>query len=140
MNPHITILTLGVDDLERAVAFYRDGLGLKTKGIIGKEIENGAVAFFNLDGGLKLAVWPRGSIAADTGLAKGPPSSTEFTIGHNVESEAAVDAVLAQATRAGADIFKPAAKTFYGGYAGYFKDPDGHVWEIAFNPGLSELG
>ncbi|MET0310689.1 MAG: VOC family protein, partial [Burkholderiaceae bacterium] len=72
MNPHITVLTLGVDDLERAVAFYRDGLGFETQGIIGTEFENGAVAFFNLQGGLKLALWPRKSIAADTGLAKGP--------------------------------------------------------------------
>jgi uncharacterized glyoxalase superfamily protein PhnB len=140
MHPHITVLTLGVDDLERALAFYRDGLGLATQGIIGAEHENGAVAFFNLQGGLKLALWPRRSIAADTGLAQGPPSSTEFTIGHNLASASEVDAVMAQATRAGATVFKPAAATFYGGYAGYFKDPDGHIWEIVFNPGLAELG
>lgn len=138
MNPHITVLTLGVDDLERAVAFYRDGLGFETQGIIGTEFENGAVAFFNLQGGLKLALWPRKSIAADTGLAKGPSSSTEFTIGHNVDSKEEVDAAMAQAGRAGALIFKPAQDTFYGGYAGYFKDPDGHIWEVVYNPGLAD--
>jgi uncharacterized protein len=140
VNPHITVLTLGVDDLERSVAFYREGLGLATQGIVGAEFENGAVAFFNLQAGLKLALWPRSSIAADTGLAKGPPSSTEFTIGHNVGSQAQVDAVMAQAVEAGAAIVKPAQATFYGGYAGYFKDPDGHIWEIVFNPAVSSLG
>jgi catechol 2,3-dioxygenase-like lactoylglutathione lyase family enzyme len=68
MNPHITVFTLGVDDLERSVAFYRDGLGFNTRGIIGSELENGSVAFFNLQTGFKLALWPRSSIAADTGL------------------------------------------------------------------------
>ena len=140
MNPHITLLTLGVADLERAVAFYRDGLGLQTKGIIGTEFENGAVAFFNLQSGLKLALWPRDSIAADTGLTKGPPCATECTIGQNVGSPEAVDAVMAQAKAAGATITKPAQPTFYGGYAGYFQDPDGHLWEIAFNPGFDALG
>lgn len=140
MNPHITVLTLGVDDLERSVAFYREGLGFSTQGIIGTEFENGAVAFFNLQAGLKLALWPRSSIAADTGLPKNAPSSTEFTIGHNVGSQAEVDAVMSQATRAGATVFKPAQTTFYGGYAGYFKDPDGHIWEVVFNPAISSLG
>ena len=140
MKAHITILTLGVDDLERAVNFYRDGLGLATKGIIGTEIENGAVAFFNLQSGLRLALWPRKSIAADTGLKQSAHSPTEMTIGHNVDSREEVDAVLAQARAAGGNIIKPAHETFYGGYAGYFQDPDGHVWEVAFNPGLSALG
>jgi uncharacterized protein len=140
MKPHITVLTLGVDDLERSVAFYRDGLGFSTEGIIGSEFENGAVAFFNLQAGMKLALWPRSSIAADTGLTKNPPSSTEFTIGHNVGSQVEVDEVMAQATKAGAAIVKPAQATFYGGYAGYFKDPDGHIWEVVFNPAISSLG
>lgn len=78
MKPHITLITLGVDDLERAVAFYRDGLGFATKGIVGAEIENGAVAFFNLESGLKLALWPRKSLARDSGLPLQAPSSTEF--------------------------------------------------------------
>lgn len=136
MKPRITVLTLGVDDLERAVAFYQDGLGLKTDGIIGKEFEHGAVAFFDLQYGLKLALWPRASIAQDTGLAGSPPSATEFTIGHNVNSKAEVDAVMAQANAAGAGIVKPAQDTFWGGYAGYFKDPDGHLWEVVWNPQL----
>ncbi len=137
MQPRITILTLGVDDLEAAVRFYRDGLGLPTQGIIGTEFEHGAVAFFELAGGLTLALWPRESIAADTGLALTPPSPTDLTIAHNVNSREEVDAVLAQATAAGARIIKPATDTFYGGYAGYFADPDGHVWEAAWNPAIT---
>ena len=145
MQPRITVITLGVDDLDRAVAFYRDGLGLATKGIIGTEFENGAVAFFNLQNGLKLALWPRRSLAADTGLRLLSPtaqasSALELSLGHNVDSRDEVDAVMQQATEAGARIVKPAQDTFYGGYAGYLQDPDGHLWEIVFNPGLAELG
>ena len=140
MKTHITLLTLGVDDLERAVAFYRDGLGLGTKGIVGTQFENGAVAFFNLQPGLKLALWPRKSLAADSGLPLQPASATELSIGHNVASLEEVDAVMQQAQRAGARLVKPAQATFYGGYAGYFQDPDGHVWEVAFNPGFDALG
>jgi uncharacterized protein len=135
MRPRLTVLTLGVDDLERSVAFYRDGLGFPTEGIIGKEFEHGAVAFFDLESGLRLALWPRASIAHDTGLRLGPASATELTLGHNVGSRAEVDAVMADATRAGATIVKAAAETFWGGYAGYFHDPDGHVWEVVWNPG-----
>ena len=134
MNPRITLITLGVDDLERAVRFYRDGLGLKTAGIVGKEFEHGAVAFFELQSGLKLALWPRSSIAHDTGLSAGKPNAAEFTIGHNVASRAEVDTVMAQAESADAVIVKPAQETFWGGYAGYFQDPDGHLWEVAWNP------
>ena len=134
MKPRITVITIGVDDLERAVRFYRDGLGLPTKGIVGKEFEHGAVAFFDLHGGLKLAIWPRGSIAHDSGLPPGPPSPTEFTLGHNVSSKAEVDAVMEQARAAGAVIVKPAQETFWGGYAGYFQDPDQHLWEVVWNP------
>jgi catechol 2,3-dioxygenase-like lactoylglutathione lyase family enzyme len=140
MNPNITLLTLGVDDLERSVAFYRDGLGFASKGIVGAEIENGAVAFFTLQSGLKLALWPRRSLAADSGVPLQPPSALEFCIGHNVSSRPEVDAVMLQAAKAGATIVKPAQPTFYGGYAGYFQDPDGHLWEVAFNPGFADLG
>lgn len=140
MNPHITLITLGVDDLERSVAFYRDGLGLATKGIVGAEFENGAVAFFSLQPGLKLALWPRKSLAADSGVPLQPPSATEFSLAHNVGSSAEVDALLSQALAAGARLVKPAQPTFYGGYAGYFQDPDGHLWEVAFNPNLASLG
>ena len=140
MKPRITLITLGVDDLERAVAFYRDGLALATKGIVGTEFEHGSVAFFDLESGLKMALWPRKSIAADSGLPLQAASGTEFVIAHNVDSSDEVDAVMEQAGRAGARIVKPAQPTFYGGYAGYFQDPDGHLWEVAFNPSLAFVG
>jgi catechol 2,3-dioxygenase-like lactoylglutathione lyase family enzyme len=138
MKPRITLLTLGVDDLDRAVAFYRDGLGLETEGIVGTEFEHGAVAFFELAGGLKLALWPRASLAHDIGMPVGPPGITDLSIAHNVGSRDEVDAVLAEAEGAGATIVKAAADTFYGGYAGYFRDPDEHLWEIAWNPAWEE--
>jgi len=134
MKPRISVLTLGVDDLERAVAFYRDGLGLTTEGIIGKEFEHGAVAFFDLQSQLKLAVWAQDDLAHDAGLPKAARCPTGFTIGHNVSQKSEVDDVMEQARRAGATIVKEAQDTFYGGYAGYFQDPDGHVWEIVWNP------
>jgi uncharacterized protein len=134
MKPRITLITLGVDDLERSLRFYRDGLGLDTDGIVGTEFEHGAVAFFDLQAGLKLAIWPRKSIAHDSGLPPGNPSPTEFTIAHNVASKTEVDAVMEQARKAGAVIVKPAHDTFWGGYAGYFLDPDQHLWEVAWNP------
>ncbi len=140
MNPRVTLITLGVDDLERAVAFYRDGLGFRTKGIVGAELENGAVAFFNLESGLKLALWPRSSLAADSGMPLQQASATEFSLAHNVASPQEVDMVMQQAERAGARIVKLAQTTLYGGYAGYFQDPDGHLWEVAFNPGFASLG
>lgn len=137
MNPHITLLTLTTDNLDRALTFYRDGLGFPTKGIVGQEFEHGAVAFFDLQPGLKLAVWPRDSLAHDTGLTKGPQSSTECSIGHNVKTEAEVDTIMRQAAAAGATVVKPPTRAFWGGYTGYFADPDGHLWEIAFNPKLA---
>ncbi len=136
MKPRITIITLGVDDLEASLAFYRDGLGLKTKGIIGTQFEYGAVVFMDLEHGLKLALWPRKSLAKDTGLPVGRPSATEISIGHNVRTREEVDAVMAQAKRAGAVIVKPAQDTFWGGYAGYFQDPDQHLWEVAWSSEL----
>ncbi|SRR5690606_29550209 len=136
MVPRITVLTLGVSDLERSVAFYRDGLGFPTEGIIGTEFEYGAVAFFDLQHGLRLALWPRKSIAHDTGLPLQPSAALEFTIGHNVASQEEVDAIMQLAEKAGAKIVKPAGDTFWGGYAGYFQDPDEHLWEIVYNPSL----
>jgi len=136
MKPRVSVLTIGVDDLDRALRFYRDGLGLSTDGIIGGEFEFGAVAFFPLQSGLQLALWPRKSIAHDCGLDVSAPSPTEVTIGHNVSSKAEVDAVMKQASAAGGTIVKPAQDTFWGGYAGYFLDPDRHLWEVVWNPQL----
>jgi uncharacterized glyoxalase superfamily protein PhnB len=115
------------------VRFYRDGLGWKTEGIVGKEFEYGAVAFFDLQSGMRLALWPRKSLSRDSGLPVGKPSSTDVCLAHNVRSQQEVDAVMAQAKAAGATIVKPAQKTFWGGYAGYFSDPDQHLWEVAWN-------
>ncbi|TCT05306.1 VOC family protein [Paralcaligenes ureilyticus] len=136
MKPRITMITIGVDDLDRSLRFYRDGLGLATKGIVGKEFEHGAVAFFDLQAGLKLAIWPRKSLSHDSGIAPSSPSVTEFALGHNVSSREEVDTVMEQARNAGAMIVKSAQDTFWGGYAGYFQDPDGHLWEVAWNPQL----
>ena len=134
MKPRISYVTLGVDDLERSLEFYRDGLGFPTKGIVGADDEEGGVVFFDMGGGLILALWSRKSIARDSGLPLQDPSSTEFTLAHNVSSMQEVDEIMEQARRAGAGILKPAQKTFWGGYSGYFQDPDGHVWEVAWNP------
>lgn len=139
MKARISVITLGVDDLDRAVAFYRDGLGLETEGIIGTEFEHGAVAFFDLQAGLKLALWPRASIAHDTGRPRSDPAATDLTLGHNVSGKAEVDAIMREAEKAGAKVIKPAQDTFWGGYAGYFQDPEGHLWEIVWNPHLKPL-
>lgn len=136
MKSRLTVLTLAVDDLDRALRFYRDGLGLPTEGIVGAEFEHGAVAFFDLQNGLRLALWPRESLAHDTGLPVGPSSPTECSLGHNVSSRQEVETVMEQAEKAGARIVKPAADTFWGGFAGYFADPDGHLWEVVWNPAL----
>jgi catechol 2,3-dioxygenase-like lactoylglutathione lyase family enzyme len=134
MKPRITVITLGVDDLERSLKFYQDGLGLPTEGIVGKEFENGAVAFFDLQEGLKLAIWNRKDIAHEAKVLQTAPSPTEFTIGHNVDSKEEVDKVMEQAKKAGAIITDPVHDTFWGGYSGHFQDPDGHLWEVVWNP------
>lgn len=140
MKPRISVITLGVDDLERAVRYYRDGLGWPTAGIVGTEFEHGAVAFFDLEGGLRLALWPRTSIAHDAGIAPGVADPAGFTLGHNVASPAEVDAALARAVAAGGSMAKPAGPTFWGGYAGYVRDPDGHLWEVVWNPDVTVGG
>ena len=134
MKPRIKLITLGVEDLERSLAFYRDGLGLPTEGIVGTEFEGGAVVFFHLAGGLILALWPRAELAKDANVPKGDPSPTELSIGHNVATKGEVDEVMEQAESAGARITEPARDRFWGGYSGYFQDPDGHLWEVAWNP------
>jgi hypothetical protein len=136
MKPKINIITLGVDDLERSLTFYRDGLGFPSKGIIGKEFEHGAVALFELQAGIMLSLFERDNLALDANIPPTPPSPTEFSIGHLLGGKTEVDAVMARAAKAGAKIVKPAQDAFWGGYSGYFQDPDGHLWEILWNPAV----
>lgn len=140
MKPCVSVLTLAVADLERSLSFYREGLGLPTAGIVGREFDHGAVAFFDLSGGVKLAIWAQQDLAHDTGLPMLPVSPTSMSIGHNVSRREEVDDIIETARHAGASIVKPAQNTFYGGYAGYFQDPDGHLWEIVWNPGMLPAG
>jgi hypothetical protein len=134
MKPRIKVITLGVDDLQRSLAFYRDGLGLPTKGIMGTEFEDGAVVFIDMNDDLILALYPRAALAKDAKIAVSAPSPTDLSIGHIVGSKQAVDGVMQQAERAGARITDRARERFWGGYSGYFQDPDGHLWEVAWNP------
>lgn len=134
MKPRISLVTLAVDSLDRSLNFYRDGLGLETQGIVGEEFEYGAVVFFELESNLKLALYPRESLARDSGLSLQKSNPTAFSLAHNVSSKAEVDEVMLQAGNSGGKIVKPAQDTFWGGYAGYFQDPDGHLWEVAYNP------
>lgn len=135
MQPRISLITLGVEDLERALRFYRDGLGWTTAGIVGREFEHGAVAFFDLEG-IRLALWQRADLAHEAGLPLQPPRATGFMLAHNVAAPEQVAAVLQQAESAGARIVRPAGPAFWGGVAGLFQDPDGHLWEVAWNPQL----
>ena len=142
MEPRIHVITLAVDDLERALAFYRDGLGLDSSGVVGTEFHDhhtdaaGAIAMFQLQGGLILCIYPRSELAKDAGVPFGPPKSGEFSIGHAVSSRPGVDAVLARAAAAGATILDGPHDRPWGIYSGYFEDPDGHLWEIMHNPAL----
>ncbi|KAB0652299.1 MULTISPECIES: VOC family protein [Acinetobacter] len=134
MKPYISVITLAVNNLEQSLKFYCEGLGLHSEGILGQEYEYGAVAFIELQSDIKLALWSQQSIQHDTGLELSAMCPTQMTLGHNVFSPLEVDQVMAQAARAGAQIIKPAQATFYGGYAGYFQDPNGHLWEVVWNP------
>ncbi len=136
MKPRISVITLGVDDLERSLAFYRDGLGLPTKGIIGTEFEDGAVVFFDMNEDLILALYPTSALAKDAKVPVSPPSPSELTIGQLVRSKKEVDAIMQQAEKAGAHVTDPARDRFWGGYSGYFQDLDGHLWEIVWNPAV----
>jgi hypothetical protein len=136
MKPRVTIFTTGVDDLERSLRFYREGLDLPTEGIVVAEFEYGAVVFIELQSGLRLALWPRKCIANDTGHLLQAKSATELTLGHNVNSKFEVDSLMMQAELASAVILKPAHDTFCG-YSGDFQDSVGHAWEVAWNPELS---
>ena len=130
------MLTLAVDDLERALAFYRDGLGLESPGVIGTEFAGdettpaGAAAMFELEGGLTLALYPRTELAKDAGIPVGEPASGEFSIGHIVGSRAEVDELLVRAEAAGGTVTGRPHERPWGIYSGYFRDPDGHLWEI----------
>ena len=140
MKAHLDVITLAVRDLERAVAFYRDGLGFATKGIVGTEYAAtatdaaGAVAFFEMQGGLMLALYPRQELAKDAGVPDAPPSSVEFSLGYFADSQSDVDALIARAVAAGASRTEPPRRRPWGIYSGYFRDPDGHLWEIIWNP------
>ena len=134
MKPRIKVLTLAVGDLGRALAFHRDGLGLPTEGVTGRQFEDGAVVFLRLDGDLILAPCPAASPAKDAGVVATGQRLGAVSIGHLVGSKAEVDAAMADALRAGATVTDPARERFWGGYAGYFHDPDGHLWEVAWNP------
>jgi len=142
VQPRIHVITLAVRDLEAALKFYRDGLGLASPGVIGTEFEGdvtqpaGAVAMFQLQGGLILAAYPRTELAKDAHIPFGPPSSGEFSIGHAVPTKADVDTLLAQAQRAGATLTHEPHDRPWGIYSGYFRDPDGHLWEVLWNPQL----
>jgi uncharacterized protein len=140
MEPHIDVITLAVGDLDRSLAFYRDGLGLETTGVVASELVDeetnaaGAIVIFRLEGGLVLALYPRGELAKDADVPVGPPKTGEFSIGQLVESRAKVDALLAQAEQAGATLMGRPHDRPWGIYSGYFRDPDGHLWEIIWNP------
>ena len=129
MEPRISLITLGVSDLARSTEFYRDGLGLPTHG----DFEG--VTFFNLKGAW-LSLYPRADLAADAKVSAEGNGFTGFTLAHNVKSKEEVNSVLKQAKNAGATIIKQAQDAVWGGYSGYFSDPDGYLWEVAWNPGL----
>ena len=145
MKARLDVITLAVHDLERAVAFYRDGLGLPTKGIVATEFQAterdaaGAVAFFPLQGGLLLALYPRRELAKDAGIADSPVSPGEFSLGYIADSAAEVDALLERAVTAGAHRTEPPRTRPWGIYSGYFRDPDGHLWEVIWNPKAAVL-
>ena len=140
VKSRIHVITLAVADLDHALAFYREGLGLDSAGVIGTEFVGddespaGDVAMFHLEGSLILALYPRTELAKDAGIPFGPPKSGEFSIGHLVATKQDVDALLAQAEAAGATLTGPPHARPWGIYSGYFRDLDGHLWEIIWNP------
>ena len=127
MKPHITIITLGVEDLQRAIDFYEKGLGLPRKD------ESESIAFFEMTGTI-LALYPREELADDITISPEGTGFQGFTLAHNVASPEEVDSTLTEAVAAGAELVKPGQKASWGGYSGYFKDPDGFYWEVAHNP------
>jgi len=140
MEPRLNVITLAVDDLERALGFYRDGLGLHTNGVVAADLVDektgavGAIVIFKLDNGLILSLYPRSDLAKDAAIPAGPAQSGEFSLGHLVASRADVDRMLEQAAAAGATVTPPHERP-WGIYSGYFRDPDGHLGEISWHPG-----
>jgi uncharacterized protein len=140
MDARLNVVTLGVDDLERAMTFYRDGLGLQTNGVVAADLVDaetgaaGAIVVFTLEGGLVLALYPRSELAKDAGVQAGPPQPGEFSLGQLVGSRDDVDRILEQAAAAGAIVTPPHDRP-WGIYSGYFRDPDGHLWEVIWHPG-----
>jgi hypothetical protein len=143
MEARITVITLAVADLEQALGFYREGLGLESRGVIATEFLGdevnpaGAIALFELRDGLILTLYPRTELAKDANVPLGPPKTGEFSLGHAVASKAEVDSLLAQAEAAGATLTDRAHDRPWGIYSGYFRDLDGHLWEVLWNPRLS---
>ncbi len=127
MKPRISMITLGVSDLERSIVFYEHGLGLPRMPF------EGEIAFFALSGAW-LALYPWDALADDARVSEAGEGFRGVTLAHNAASKAEVDQVMAEAQKAGAIIVKPAQDVFWGGYSGYFSDPDGHLWEVAWNP------
>ncbi len=140
MRPRISVITIAVDDLDRSLAFYRDGLCLPTKGIFGSEFKGtetepaGMVVFFELQGGLILALYPRKDLAKDAKIANSAASALEFSLGYIAESRQAVDELMEKAQAAGATVTDRPHDRPWGIYSGYFKDPDGHLWEVIWTP------
>ncbi len=128
MEPRISIITLCVSDLERSVVFYRDGLELPLR-----EPANDSIAFFETSG-TWLALYPKEAFARELNLPPGGDGFPGFTLAHNVKTTEEVDAIIRQAADAGGKVIKKAGKTDWGGYSGYFSDPDGFLWEVAWNP------
>jgi hypothetical protein len=143
MDARVDVITLAVADLERALNFYRDGLGLDSRGIVATEFAGddvhpaGAIAIFALGDGLMLTLYPRTELAKDAKVLLGPPKTGEFSLGHAVASREEVDVLLAHAEAAGATLTDRPHDRPWGIYSGYFRDPDGHLWEILFNPRLA---
>ncbi len=140
MKPRLSVITLAVNDLKKSLEFYRDGLGLPTKGIIATEFKGsktepaGAVVFFELQGDLIFALYPRKELAKDAKVPNSAASSLEFSLGYIVGSRKAVDALLKKAQAAGGTVTDKPHDRAWGIYSGYFKDLDGHLWEVIWNP------
>lgn len=140
MDARVDVITLAVSDLDRALGFYRDGLGLESQGVIATEYAGdnekpaGAIVLFELAGGALLALYPRTELAKDARIPLGDPTPGEFSLGHLVASRAEVDELLDRAQAAGATLTDAPHERPWGIYSGYFRDPDGHLWEVIWNP------